>query len=351
MSVVFRFAVLSGVLLSVLGGCGEDSTGNKQAKKGARQHLVEVAEVEAVPLSFTTVRTGTLEARRKVRVFNQQEGRIDSILVRQGDAVKKGDVLVELDSRLLLAELAKARATSREVEGNMARVLELSKRKVATQERLDKAKTALSVAKAEESLIRTRMEYAKIIAPFDGIVSERLAEPGDVAPRYTHLLTVIDPNSLYTRVSVSELMIPSLREGSPAEVRIDALGDKIWSGRIVRIHPVIEPRTRQGTVEVALDPVPTGAVAGQLCRVSLSTPEVERLVMPFAALRNDGKGQYVFAVEDAKGMLKAKVKRVRTGLRIEDQVEILHGLNPGEKVVIRGFLDLSPGKTVSVVGK
>lgn len=349
MFVLFRLAVLAGAV--VLTGCGEDGagkgSGDGPGKKAGRQHLVEVVDVEATPLSFTTVRTGTLEARIKVRIFNQEEGRIDRLGVRQGDAVKKGDVLVELDRRLLSAELAKAEATRREAKGNLTRVLELSRRKVTTQERLDKAKTALSVAKAEESLISTRLEYAKITAPFDGIVSERLAEPGDIAPRYTHLLTVIDPNSLYTNVSVSELMIPGLREGSPAEVRIDALGDKVWSGRIVRIHPVIDARTRQGTVEVALDPVPSGAVAGQLSRVSLSTPEVVRTVVPFAALRNDGKGQFVFVVEDAV----AKVRRIRTGLRLEDRVEILQGLEAGEKVVIRGFLDLSTGKTVSVVGK
>ncbi|MHA1598134.1 MAG: efflux RND transporter periplasmic adaptor subunit [Alphaproteobacteria bacterium] len=347
MSVLFRLPVLAGMVLFSLTGCGEDATEQGHAKRVEKQHLVEVATVEATPLSFTTVRTGTLKARKRVRIFNQEEGRIDKITVREGDTVKAGDVLIELDRMLLSAELAKARATRKESAGNLARVLELSRRKVTTQERLDKAQTALSVAKAEESLIRTRMAYSKITAPFDGIVTERLAEPGDVAARNTHLLSVIDPNSLYTDVSVSELMIPALRQGGNAEVRIDALGNEVWPGRIVRIHPVIDPRTRQGIVEVDLDPAPPGAVAGQLSRISLSTPAVERLVIPFAALRNDGEGQFVYGVVDGK----AQVKRIRPGLRIDDRVEILDGLEAGVKVVIRGFLDISPGKKVSVVDK
>lgn len=318
---------------------------NARGKKDAPPHLVEVVTVENTPLSFEAVRTGTLAARRIVRVFNQEEGRIERIDVREGDQVQSGKVIVELDRRLLSAELAKVSATRRQAEGDLVRVRELSKRKVTTQERLEKAETALSVAKAEESLIKTRLEYARIRAPFDGIVTERRAEPGDIAPRHTHLLTVIDPNSLFTKVSVSELMIPQLRAGDRVEVRIDALGDHVSKARIGRIHPIIDPRTRQGTVEVELDPVPSGAVAGQLSRVRLRTPVADRLVMPFAALRHDRDGEFAFAVADGK----AVIKRVRTGLRLDHWIEILEGLSAGDSVAVRGFLDLRSGKKVSVV--
>jgi RND family efflux transporter MFP subunit len=324
------------------------TAGQAHAQQGGRPHLVEVVMVEDTPLSFETVRTGTLSARRSVRIFNQEEGRIAAISVREGDWVRGGAVIVELDHKLLLAELSKATATRQEAEANLARVKELSRRNISTQERLEKAELAVSVAKAEEALIRTRLAYARIQAPFDGMVTERLIEPGDIAPRYTHLLTVIDPTSLYTKVSVSELMLPRLQVGDPVEVRVDALSgraDQAYPGRVGRIHPVVDPRTRQGVVEVEFDQVPEGAVSGQLCRVRLSTPESRRLVMPFAALRRDQEGEFAFAVENGK----AVVKRVRTGLRLEQRIEILDGLAPGDRVVVRGFLDLSPGKAVSIV--
>ena len=342
-----RLSLIMGVASLMLVACGDGDKASSEKKRERPAHLVEAVTVENTPLSFTASRTGSLAARKSVRVFNQEEGRIDKVPVREGDAVKAGDIIVELDSRLLSASLAKAVATRQEAEANLQRALELIKRKVTTQERLEKAETALSITKAEESLIRTRLDYARIRAPFDGIVTERRAEPGDIAPRYSHLLTVIDLNSLYTNVSVSELMIPHLQVGGSAEVRIDALGDKTWPARIVRIHPSIDPRTRQGTVEVGLDPVPVGAAAGQLCRVLLRTPVVTRLVIPFAALRNDRDGEFVYLVE--KG--KAAIRRVRTGLRLEDRIEILEGLAPGDKVVVRGFLDLAAGKRVSVIGE
>ena len=316
-------------------------------KKQAPPHLVEVITAESKPIGFETVRTGTLKARRSVNIFNQEEGRIDRISVRQGDRVSKGQTIVVLDHKLLSAELAKAVAIRQQAEGDLKRIRKLIKRNVATRQRRDNAETALSIARVEESLIRTRLGYANIRAPFNGVVTERLTEPGDIAPRNSHLLTIIDPASLMTIVSVSELVIPRLKVGDPAEVKIDALGGKGWAARIGRIYPTIDPRTRQGTLEVELAPVPEGAVAGQLCRVQLHAPAANKLVIPFAAVRRDSKGEYVFAVVDNK----ARVKRLRSGLRLGSQVEILEGLSPGDAIVVRGFLDLRAGKAVSIVGQ
>jgi membrane fusion protein (multidrug efflux system) len=336
---------LAGLLLA-LPACDQaaQKSGGGGAKGSPKVHLVEVVTVRSEPLRHETVRTGTLTARRSVRVFNQEEGRIDSLPVFEGETVRAEQILIRMDRRLLEAEMEKAAAVRAQAEADLARIRTLVKKRVTTQERLDRAETALKVARAEESLFRTRLEYGEIKAPFDGVVAERLVEPGDVAPRHTHLLTIIDPNTLYTRVAVSELMVPRLHEGDGVDVRIDALGNGVWPGRIGRIHPTIDPRTRQGTVEVELAPVPPGARAGQLCRVTLRTAESRRRVLPFAALRHDREGEYVFVVVDGK----AELRRVRSGLRLGDRVEALAGLEDGERVVVRGFLDLSAGKSVTV---
>ncbi len=340
-----RLALIA--LLYCLSPIADSVAQQVKPQKGKRVHLVEVVEAQKSLLSFESVRTGTLLAQRSFRVFNQEEGRIERIPVREGDIVKAGQVVVELDGKLLSVERSMAKATRLEAVGNLARVRELSRRKVATPERLEKAELAVSLAKAEEALIVTRLGYTKIKVPFKGVVTERLAEPGDVASKHTHLLTINDPTSLYTRVSVSELMLPRLSKGNSVEVRIDALDNQITMGIISRIHPIIDPRTRQGIVEVEFKEIPQGAVAGQLCRVRLKTPEIRRMVVPFAALRRDQEGEYVFAAQDGK----AVIKRVLTGLRLDQQIEILEGLDVGDNVVVRGFLDLSPGKTVEIVQK
>lgn len=98
-----------------------------------------------------------------------------------------------------------------------------------------------------------------IRAPLASRVAARRVEPGDVAPKHTHLLTVVDPSVLVTDVQVSELVLPHLKQGDRAGVRIDALGQKVYPGEVLRIYPTIDPATRRGQIEVALKPVPPGA--------------------------------------------------------------------------------------------
>ncbi len=98
------------------------------------------------------------------------------------------------------------------------------------------------------------------------MITERLFEPGDVVPLHSHIMTLIDPNSLQVKIRLSEIRIPLKQQGDKVEISIDALGDARYHGRISRIYPTIEPKTRKGTVEVVLLPVPAGARAGQLAR-------------------------------------------------------------------------------------
>jgi membrane fusion protein (multidrug efflux system) len=171
-------------------------------------------------------------------------------------------------------------------------------------------------------------------------------EPGNVTPQHTHLMTVIDPSQLVTDVDVSELVIPYLNVDDAAEVRIDALGAKLHPGKIVRIHPAIDPATRTGRVEVVLNPVPKGARAGQFCRVELTTGSTQQLVVPLAALQRDAQGEFVYVLQDDGTVRRSGVS---SGLRLADRVEIRAGLERGDKVVVKGFLGLSPGQRVKPV--
>ena len=134
-----------------------------------------------------------------------------------------------------------------------------------------------------------------------------------------------------------------MANGDIARVRIDALGDQVFEGRIVRIHPNLDPVSRRGTIEVELEPVPAGAAPGQLCRVELSTQPGKRQVIPFSALRRDDTSEYVFVL-DEEG--RAQRVDVSSGLRLAENIEIKEGLEDGQQVIIKGFLGLSSGKTV-----
>ena len=342
-------ARLCGILLltctmACLPGCGPEP--EAVAPKGEPVHLVETAPVVSDSLSVVRTRTGTLRALREVRIYTQEEGRITALPVYEGDRVKTGDVVVRLDDALIEAQLARAVATRKQAAQNFNRLKELRGKKLVSEDEYTRAQTQLEVSEADEQLLKTRLGYTIIESPIDGVVSERLSEPGNVAERNEHLLTISDPSSLVTELPVSELVLPDLAVGDIARVRIDALGDEVHEGHITRIYPTLDPLTRRGTIEVEIAPVPAGAVPGQLCRVELSTREAKRRVIPFSALRRDETSEYVFVV-DNEG--RAQRTDVTSGLRLGEKVEIRQGLEDGQQVVTRGFLNLIPGKPVKRV--
>ncbi len=319
-----------------------------EGPRAKRPHLVTVAQVKLDRLRLTTVHTGSLRARRTVRIFNQEEGRIVALPRFEGDAVAEGETVVEIDSALLRSQLAKAVAIRKEGQITVKRLQRLRSSNVVPEDELLRAETALEVANAEEAMLRTRLGYTEVKAPFSGIVTERLAEPGDIAPRHSHLLTIIDPSTMVTDLEVSELLLPHLVVGGAVQVRIDALGDREFAGRIAHIYPELNPRTRQGRVEVELTPVPEQAQAGQFARVTFSVDASGRKVIPFAALRRDRDGEFVFRLDRDS---RAHRTAVRSGHRLADRVEVLEGLAGGEQVVVRGFLGLNDGMTVEPVGE
>ena len=260
-------------------------------------HLVEVATVTRDSVSTSHERTGTLKVRRSVRVFTQEEGRITSLPYYEGDQVKRGEPVLGLEDELLKAQLAKVQANRRQAEVDVKRAQRLARSKAISEDERVRAQTALDVAIAEERVLRARLGYTQVRAPFDAVISQRLAEPGDVVPRHSHVLTLADPSSLVTEVKVSELLIPHLKTGDQVDVRIDALGRQKYAGRILRIHPTLDAFTRQGIVEILLDPVPAGSRAGQFCRVTLQTAAVKRLFVPFRALKRNREFEYVYLLD------------------------------------------------------
>ncbi len=328
----------------LLSACGDD--GNAKSKRGAKAQLVELTEVQRAPLQYTADRAGSLRALRQVKLFNQEEGQVARVLVRQGDSVKKRQVLARLDARLLQAQLDKASANRRQASFELERLKTLASKKLVSESTLLQAQTKLDIAKADETVLRTRVDYMTIRAPFPGKIAARRIEPGDVAPKHTHLLTLVDSTQLVTDVQVSELLISRLNRGDRADVTIDALGDTVYPGKILRIYPTIDPATRLGRIEVLLKPVPTGARDGHFCRVTLYSSGTRPLVVPSTSVRRDEIGEFVF-VADADG--KAKRVAVVSGLRFAQQVEIRSGLKEKQQVVSKGFLGLSSGQPMKIV--
>jgi RND family efflux transporter MFP subunit len=338
-------ALFAGFLLPLTGCDGTPASSPSPAKTSEEPegHLITSVIIERRPIAIGLERPGSLRFRRTARLYSQEEGRIEQLTPFEGDSVTAGEPLVKLDDALLSAELDAARATRAQKRLDLRRLEALSERGGASEDEIAQARTAVAVAEAQVRVLETRLQYTAIDAPFDGLLIERLAEPGDFVSKNTLLLTVADPDSLIAETAVSELMLPDLAVGDPVQIRIDALGGKWVEGRILRIHPTLSEVGRQATVELAFDAIPEGARAGQFVRVAFKSAQAPRLMVPFRALRQAREGAFVWMIDADDQALQ---RPVETGLRITDLIEIIDGLESGAEVITRGFLGLGAGDLI-----
>jgi len=331
------------VFILLLSAC-DNSSSQKTSRKPSAQ-LIETVSASQQSVSIKQTITGTLQAARTVRIINQVPGLLTALPVYPGDRVIQDQTLVQLDDARLKSEVEKAKATLNQTKVDYRRLKDLAPRKLASDSEIAQAQTLNDIAIADLQLKQTELSHSRIKAPFTGLISHRLVEPGDVIPLHNHLLTLIDTSSLKAEIHLSELLLPLIKTGNQVDISIDALGEQKFKGLIQRIYPVIDQNTRQGTIEVILNPVPEGALAGQFCRVTIYAKSKSRLMIPYDSVRHDKQGAYVFEVNDNK----AKRINISTGIQHDNLIEVLHGLSDQQQIISKGFFGLKDGMNVKLI--
>ncbi len=300
-----------------------------------------VAAERTVGTETVTV-VGSVQARRKTDVASQLLATIREIKPRPGDRVKAKDVLVTLDDRELVAQQREAAATLAAAEADQvtrrADFMRIKALVGASAEELSRVEGALRVAdalvnRAKETIgrIEVQISHTKIALQTDGLVAERLAEPGDLATPGKPLLTVYDPNDLELHVNVPESLASGIVVGQKLTVRIDANN---WSATVpVReIVPQAQQASRSVIVKLELPAVsPAPLLPGMFGRASLPTGQAERTWVPVAAVQRIGQLDLV-EVAAADGTLTRRF--VRVGRTADGKAEVLSGLAPGEQVAL-----------------
>jgi len=334
------------LICSLLLTACSDPSSNSASRKPA-DHLVETVQASLQNSSVKQTISGTLQAIRTVRIINQVPGLLTSLPVYPGDIVKQGQTLVKLDDKILKAEERKAQANLKQTKVDYRRLKDLAPRNLASESEVAQAQTFSEIAAAELNLKQTEFNHSTIKAPIDGVISQRLAEPGDVIPLHSHLLTLIDTSSLKAEIQLSELLLPLISMGNSVEVTIDALSDQHFKGTIKRIHPVIDKDTRRGTIEIVLSPVPQGALAGQFCRVSITTQSKSRLMIPYDTVRHDKQGAFVFILNNKKAFRT----NITTGIQQGDFIEILEGLTDQQAIISKGLFGIKDNMNVKLISR
>jgi RND family efflux transporter MFP subunit len=337
-------------LCLILTACdnSQEQLGNGRRTSQALHH-VEVTSAEIKAVSHTQTVSGTLEAVTKIRLYNEESARITRLPYHEGDQVKKGSVLIQLDNALLKTDVAKARASKEQAKLDLSRLKKLLPKKIATEEDVAKAQTELDLAIAEEEHQLTRLRRTKIKAPIDGLITKRFYEPGDMLAPQSHILSIIDPTALRLKIRLAERWLPLVKKSQSVTLRIDALGDKMLTAKINRIHPTIDARTHKGIIEILLDPAPTLAAVGQFTRAEISLSASNRLIIPVHTIHYEPEGAYVFRIikNDSDSMIAEKAFVVQ-GQQFGESAVILSGLTEGDIIVSRGQLGLRDQKKVVI---
>ena len=345
------------LLLSACSGGGSAES----AAAAPRGLAVRTAPVVKRDLPEDVVLTGTLKPRAQVQVVAEVQARLLRVLRDEGARVTKGDVLAMLDetdyrlandrarAMLAVAEANRAHAqTEKERADNLLKTGGITDRDhLAAQVALQLAEAGLAQARAESAIVAQQLARTQVKAPFTGRVAKRLQDPGSMLAPGAPLFTLVDDSVLEFKAPVPSRDLAKVKLGAPVELGIDALPGARVSGRIARVEPLVDERTRSFQVVVEVPGRP-GIVGGLFARASVRVGQVEgALVVPPAGLVRDGSDPTRAEVFVVRGG-KAEKVAVTLGVEAPDGVQATSGLQAGDQVVLDPPTALASGAPVEV---
>ena len=363
-------AALLVVVLMVMGvtACSSEKNHAPPAPEVVRGITLFTAQRTTVP-DFVEA-TGTVRASQSAQLSSQVMGTITRVNVHEGDRVRRGEVLITIDEAQQRAaygganaglqasqeNIAAANADYALAESTMKRYQMLYDKKSVSPQEFDEVKARMAAAKARRDAAHagrtqaeagvsqaiTAMGFTKIRAPFDGLVTAKLADAGAIATPGVPLLIVEDPGHFRLEATVDESKMGAVRLGQAVPVVIDALGDQTIAGKVVQIVPAADPASRTFTVKIDLPSNPQ-IRSGLFGRARFPRGQRESVIIPQTAVVRRGQLQAVYVVGKDQA---ASLRYVTLGTPLAQQVEVLSGLEAGDQVIAQpGDRELS-GKRV-----
>lgn len=331
-----------------------------QIKKASSQpHVMPasaVTTVEAVQATWRPVLSAiaTLAPVEGVTLGADADGTIAHIAVENGAAVKAGDLLVEFDTTVEAAQLASADARLAIAKLDRDRAAGLREKDTISQAELDQADAQLNQAKADSAAVRAQLAKKRVRAPFDGRVGIRQVNVGQFVSRGSPLLPLQKLNPIYVNFTIPQRFLPQLVVGQETEVKVDAFGDRVFTGKIVAINPEVDVASRNVSVQALIENPDEILRSGMFARVEVQLPlDKPSVILPATSIAYASYGNSVYIIEKMKGpdgveYLGARQQFVKLGATRGDQVAILEGVKPGEIVASAGVFKLRNGAHVQI---
>ena len=329
-------------------GAGPGAAGGGPGQGAGGPAVVEVARAETATLTDEVSAVGSLKSNNGVMLRPEVSGRIARLGFTDGQRVKRGQLLVQLDDTLQQAQLKQAEAQASIARTNLQRSRELLGQGFVSQSAVDQNGASLEVAEAQVALARAQVSRMKVLAPFDGTAGLKLVGAGDYVKDGADIVNIEDLNSLTVQFALPERTIDRIRAGQAVEVTLDALPGRKFAGRVVAVDSQVDANGRAMQVLAQVSNPDSLLKPGMFARprVVFSVREAA-VVVPEEALVPVGTQRIIFKVaQGPDGKPVSQRLEARIGLRLPGKVEILSGLKAGDTVVTAGHGRLMRGDNV-----
>jgi membrane fusion protein, multidrug efflux system len=345
-------AIAFGIILTLINSCvpsEKKEVSGESGNESRDKEPVKIMELQYQTISRSVEYPANLIAYEEVHLAPASPGRIEEIHAEVGDRVAKGDVLVQMDR----TQLHQAEVQFKNLEADFRRLDTLAKYGSIAEQQYDQLQTQYEVA---QSNVEFLSENTRLTAPFNGIITDRYFEPGELYSGTPNtqagkaaVLSIAQVNRLKAVVSLSENYFPMVKNGMKTTISTDTYKGRKFSGRVFLIHPTIDPVNRTFDVEVLINNSKRELRPGMFCRVTFDLDEIEAILVPaIAVLKMQGSNErYLFTASEGK----ANRISVKIGERYDDKIEVVSNeLQQGDLIIVSGqgrLLDETPIEVVN----
>ncbi|WP_420318671.1 efflux RND transporter periplasmic adaptor subunit [Ekhidna sp.] len=311
--------------------------------------LVSVETLNKKTFTHSVEIRGAVESKKNVLLSAEAMGKIESLHVREGQRVSKGQVLVSLDTDLIRNNIKQVNAQLDLANEMFTRQESLWKKNIGTEVRFLEAKANKETLESQLGVLQSQLNMMIVKAPFSGIVDNIPARVGELAQPGLPLVRLVNPDEIYISADVSESYLGKFTPNQAVEIYFPSQ-DKRVKSKIKSVGQTIKSENRTFELEIDLPKLDFPAQPNQVVVLRLVDYRNDQaLVIPTEVIQGDNSGNYVYVINEKDGEKKAIKRQIKIGSSHNLRTEIMSGLDVGEKVVIKGYRDLTDGVEVAIV--
>jgi len=341
--ILSTFLIILGMIF--VSGCSAKKA-NSNAENSDEVVPVKVAKAVKKNYDIILEYVGTVEPYQKARIGAQMSGTIEKIYVKEGDFVKEGQLLVQMNTQ----QLTQAKIQFELAESDYKRMKSLFEAGSIPEQQLERAKANYESAKASYELV---LSNTQIRAPFDGIVTEKLMNEGEVFTLVPIgggspvIITLMRMDLVKIKLSIAEKDFPFIKLNQPAEVIVDVYPNRVFTGKVIQKNPAVSSTTRTFMVEIEVPNRDLLLRPGMFARVRIKIGQARGIIIPESAVvpLPGSNVNYVFVVKNDT----VNRRNITIGRKFDGEVEVLSGVDENENVVISGQTKLADGMKVKIV--